>query len=115
MGKITTHVLDTADGKPAEGIRITLRRLNSGESLADVTTNSDGRCDAPLLSGVQLTPGRYQIEFHVGDYFADSDRATDEIPFLDVVPVQFGINDAAAHYHIPLLISPYGYNTYRGS
>ena len=115
MGKITTHILDTASGKPAAGIRIILSRSDDDEILTDTLTNADGRCDAPLLSGKELTPGRYRIDFHVGSYFADSKAASDDISFLNVVPVEFGINDAGGHYHIPLLISPYGYSTYRGS
>jgi len=115
MGKITTHILDTASGKPAAGVRIILSRPDDNEILTDTMTNADGRCDTPLLSGKELTPGRYRIDFHVGPYFATSKTASDDISFLNVVPVEFGINNADAHYHIPLLISPYGYSTYRGS
>ncbi|WP_339860588.1 hydroxyisourate hydrolase [Paremcibacter congregatus] len=110
-GKITTHVLDTASGKPAAGIRIRMTRLADQQCLADVITNADGRCAAPLLSGDQMQAGRYRLDFHVGDYFS----SPDEVAFLDVVPVDFGVTDSDAHYHIPLLISPYGYSTYRGS
>ena len=115
MGKVTTHVLDTAAGKPAAGIRIVLHRADSGEVLTDVRTNADGRCEGPLLSGEKLVAGRYRIDFHVGPYFANSGSTSDAIAFLDVVPVEFGINDPDGHYHVPLLISPYGYSTYRGS
>jgi len=120
MGKITTHILDTASGKPAAGIQIILRRAGSDKILTDVKTNADGRCDNPLLMGEALTPGHYQIDFHVGAYFAATNFTTTGaspggIAFLNVVPVAFGINDAEANYHIPLLISPYGYSTYRGS
>lgn len=115
MGKVTTHILDTAAGKPAAGVRIVLHHADSGEILTDVTTNADGRCDAPLLSGEKLVAGRYRIDFHVGAYFTRSGTSSDEVPFLDVVPVSFGISDPDGHYHVPLLISPYGYSTYRGS
>ena len=108
-GRLTTHVLDTAAGKPAAGVRITVSR--GGECLRDIVTNADGRADGPLLAGAQFTPGVYELEFHVGDYF----RARDEPPFLDVVPVRFGVHQAGRHYHVPLLISPFGYSTYRGS
>ncbi len=114
MGKITTHILDTASGKPASGVKIILSRSENGDILTRMTTNADGRCDSPLLSGQDLTPGRYRIDFHVGDYFTGTGGG-DDIAFLDVVPVEFGINDGDGHYHIPLLISPYGYSTYRGS
>ncbi len=113
MGKITTHILDTAAGCPAAGVRIILSR--AGEILADCVTNDDGRCDNPVIEGNDMTPGRYRLEFQVGDYFRQAGVSLDEVPFLDIVPVEFGITDAGAAYHIPLLISPYGYSSYRGS
>lgn len=113
MGKITTHILDTAAGCPAAGVRIILSR--AGEILTDCVTNDDGRCDNPVIEGDDMTPGRYRLEFHVGDYFRRAGVSLDDIPFLDIVPVEFGITDTEAAYHIPLLISPYGYSSYRGS
>lgn len=115
-GRLTTHVLDTAAGKPAAGVRITVSR--NGVTLCDIVTNHDGRAPGPLLAGADFTPGVYEIEFHVGDYFrkqGGAPAAPDVTPFLDVVPVRFGIRDASQHYHVPLLISPFGYSTYRGS
>lgn len=109
-GKITTHVLDTAHGRPAAGLRIELFRLGEERSLlASIHTNRDGRTDRPLVEGPNFTEGSYEILFHVGDYFGEPDS------FLDVVPVRFTISDAAAHYHVPLLCTPWSYSTYRGS
>ncbi|MDR0810589.1 MAG: hydroxyisourate hydrolase [Gemmobacter sp.] len=116
-GRLTTHVLDTARGKPAAGVRITLYRL-SGESrfkLAEAVTNADGRTDAPMLVGADLTSGRYELVFHVGDYLRAGGQAGEDVLFLDEVPIRFGIQDALQHYHVPLLISPFAYSTYRGS
>ncbi|AMB44896.1 hydroxyisourate hydrolase [Methylobacterium sp. AMS5] len=118
--RLTTHVLDTAAGRPAAGLTLHLLRIE-GESrtlLKTAATNADGRCDAPLLSGEAMAPGIYEIAFEVGAYFARA--AGGEPPsFLDIVPVRFRIApqgpDAPAHLHVPLLISPYGYSTYRGS
>jgi 5-hydroxyisourate hydrolase len=110
MGKLTTHVLDTAQGRPGAGILVELYRLE-GETatpVASVTTNRDGRTDAPLLEGEKFRAGTYQLLFHVGAYFKSQG-------FLDAVPIRFTIADAAAHYHVPLLCSPWGYTTYRGS
>jgi 5-hydroxyisourate hydrolase len=110
MGKLTTHVLDTANGRPGAGMKIELS-LRQGEGwahLKTVTTNKDGRTDEPLAEGPGLRPGQYRLEFHVGAYFKHKD-------FLDVVPVRFHVADAGAHYHVPLLCSPWGYTTYRGS
>ncbi len=116
-GRLTTHVLDTMAGRPAAGVAISLFRLNGGERQAVTTalTNADGRCDAPLLEGDAMTAGTYELCFHVGDYFRSCNVELPDPPFFDVVPVRFGIGDASAHYHVPLLISPYGYSTYRGS
>jgi 5-hydroxyisourate hydrolase len=110
MGKLTTHILDTARGKPGAGIAVELFLLEGQDwkRLKNVKTNSDGRTDAPLLEGDALCTGTYQIVFHVGAYFAGEG-------FLDLVPVRFKIADAGAHYHVPLLCSPWSYSTYRGS
>lgn len=116
MGRLTTHVLDTANGRPAAGMRIVLFRLDPApELLADVVTNADGRCEGPLLEGEAFVPGVYELSFHVADYFRAAGTALPEPAFLDVVPVRFGIADADDHFHVPLLAAPYGYSTYRGS
>jgi 5-hydroxyisourate hydrolase len=117
QGRLTTHVLDTATGNPAAGLSIDLFVLDGDDRtrIKSVTTNSDGRCDAPLLSGDALAVGEYELVFHAGDYLRQSGAALSEPAFLDVIPIRFGIADAGAHYHVPLLISPYGYSTYRGS
>jgi 5-hydroxyisourate hydrolase len=107
-GGLTTHVLDTARGRPAAGVRIDLLRVADGELLRTATTNADGRTDAPLLGAGELQAGEYELVFAVGDYFGE--RA-----FLDRVPVRFSIADPEAHYHVPLLVSPWSYSTYRGS
>jgi 5-hydroxyisourate hydrolase len=104
--KLSTHVLDIAQGRPAAGMTIEL--WSRGALLKTVVTNADGRPDAPLLAGAELIAGEYEIVFHVGDYFGT--RA-----FLDRVPVRFTISDAATSYHVPLLCSPWSYSTYRGS
>lgn len=113
-GRLTTHVLDTMRGKPGAGIRIELYALEGvmAKRVADTITNADGRTDAPLLAGDALRAGRYELLFHVGDYFR---RDGGDSPFLDVVPIRFAVADAAAHYHVPLLASPWSYTTYRGS
>jgi 5-hydroxyisourate hydrolase len=117
MGRLTTHILDTANGRPAAGVRIELFRLDGDgrEPLASVTTNHDGRTDQPLLAGDAFRPGRYELVFHIGAYFAGAGAEQPDPPFLDTVPLRFGIADAAAHYHVPLLASPWSYSTYRGS
>ncbi len=118
-GRLTTHVLDTAQGHPAANMSIELWRLNAEGSgrtlLKTVRTNGDGRTDAPLLTGDELTAGVYELVFVVDKYFAAQGIATASPPFLDRVPVRFGIADAASHYHVPLLVSPWAYSTYRGS
>jgi 5-hydroxyisourate hydrolase len=117
-GYLSTHVLDTARGRPAAGLRVELFRLDpaSGErsSLKTTRTNADGRTDAPLLEGEELEVATYEIVFGVGEYFAAEVGVSDP-PFLGRVPVRFGIADASAHYHVPLLASPWSYSTYRGS
>ena len=118
-GRLTTHVLDTAQGKPAASMAIELWRLGpqSGDRklLKTIRTNADGRTDVPLLSEGELEAGVYELVFAVGDYFAGQPVATTKPPFLDRVPVRFGIADPDAHYHVPLLVSPWAYSTYRGS
>jgi 5-hydroxyisourate hydrolase len=116
-GRLTTHVLDTMNGTPGAGIVIELFRLDGGQSnrLARVSTNADGRSPAPLLEGPRLLPAVYELRFHVGVYFRARGVTLPELAFLDVVPIRFGVADAARHYHVPLLISPFGYSTYRGS
>lgn len=114
MGKLTTHVLDTAQGRPGAGIRVELFRLDgeAGTLLATVATNRDGRTDQPLAEGTGFRSGTYQLVFHIGEYFRGQGL---EGSFLDVVPVRFSIADAGAHYHVPLLCTPWSYSTYRGS
>ena len=118
MGRLTTHVLDTANGCPGEGIQIRLYRLaedGSQHLLREVVTNDDGRVDGPILEGADFAVGGYLLEFAAADYFRARGTVLPEPAFLDIVPIRFGIADAGAHYHVPLLISPYGYSTYRGS
>lgn len=117
MGKLTTHVLDTARGKPGDGVRIAVFRCPPGARtlLTEALTNADGRCDQPLLADAAFQPGTYEMDFHVGAYFARQGAALPDPPFLDVVTIRLGIADALAHYHVPLLVSPYAYSTYRGS
>jgi 5-hydroxyisourate hydrolase len=109
-GRITTHVLDTAKGRPGAGMKVEFSVLEGKDwkPLKTVTTNKDGRTDQPLLEGEMLKAGTYQLLFHVGEYFGEK-------AFLDLVPIRFGITDASVHYHVPLLCSPWGYTTYRGS
>ncbi len=116
-GHLTTHVLDTAQGKPAAGLTIELVRLGEAgdESIKTATTNADGRIDAPLLEEAAMAVGTVELRFHVGDYFRREGLALAEPPFLDVVPVRFAIADVDQHYHVPLLCSPWSYATYRGS
>jgi 5-hydroxyisourate hydrolase len=117
MGRLTTHVLDTARGSPASDLSIDLFRLDGDVPVLMKTTktNDDGRCDAPLLDGDALQKGRYQLVFMVAAYLRQSGDDLPEIPFLDDVVINFGINDPTQHYHVPLLLSAYGYSTYRGS
>lgn len=117
MGRLSTHVLDTVNGRPAAGIAVTLERIaadGSREQVAQAVTNADGRTDAPLLSGT-LTPGSYELSFAIGTYFRSLGAALPEPAFLDVVPLRFGIAEPEGHYHVPLLASPWSYSTYRGS
>jgi 2-oxo-4-hydroxy-4-carboxy-5-ureidoimidazoline decarboxylase len=116
-GRLSTHVLDTVAGRPAAGVRVQLTEIGaSAESLlAETVTNADGRTDAPLLAGGPLRIGRYRLDFYVGAYFAARQVAGADPPFLDVVPIRFAIAEPEGHYHVPLLVSPWSYSTYRGS
>jgi 5-hydroxyisourate hydrolase len=115
--KLSTHVLDTAHGCPASGMKIELWSLDGEERTLVTTTktNPDGRTEMPLLAADEMATGHYEIIFHVGDYFAAKSANLPKIRFLDQVPVRFGIADAGAGYHVPLLCSPWAYSTYRGS
>jgi hydroxyisourate hydrolase len=117
MGRLSTHVLDTHSGKPAAGVKIELFSLASGgrRLLKSTTTNADGRTDAPLLAGEEYAAGVYELCFHVGDYFRARGVTLPEPAFIDVAPIRFGMADADGHYHVPLLVSPWSYSTYRGS
>ena len=118
MGKLTTHVLDTVYGGPAEGVRIDLNAIaddGTARLLATVHTNRDGRTDQPLLDGTAFAAGQYELTFHVGAYFSARTPTPAQPPFLDVIPIRFGIADPGVHYHVPLLVSPWSYSTYRGS
>ena len=119
MGRLTTHVLDSVRGCPAAGLAIEFWRVdwNGGgrRLLKEVRTNADGRTDVPLLNDDELEVGIYELVFAVGDYFAAHETRAPSPPFLDRIPVRFGIADPAGHYHVPLLVSPWAYSTYRGS
>lgn len=116
MSGLTTHVLDTASGKPGRGVHYRLFWLDGGRlELLSGHTNNDGRCNAPLLDEESIRPGQYELVFHVADYFRGQGLELPDPPFLDQVVIRFGIADTSQHYHVPLLISPYGYSTYRGS
>ena len=116
-GFLTTHVLDTARGCPAAGIHILLYRVtgNSRSQIAEALTNADGRTDARMLAGEGFTVGVYELVFCAGDYLRATGQVTGKVLFLDDIPIRFGIVDATAHYHVPLLLSGFGYSTYRGS
>ncbi|MEJ1156940.1 hydroxyisourate hydrolase [Prosthecomicrobium sp. N25] len=116
MGRLTTHVLDTTTGLPARGLVVELWSAGPAPALIrTVTTNDDGRIDGPVLEGDAFRAGVYELRFHAGDYLRASGAALPEPAFLDVIPIRFGIADPSRHYHVPLLVSPYGYSTYRGS
>ena len=117
MGQLSTHVLDTAHGRPGEGIPIELFSVAGGtrQSLGQFVTNSDGRSEAPLLEGASFAVGTYELEFRVAAYFARMGSELADPAFLDVITLRFSIADAGAHYHVPLLVSPWSYSTYRGS
>jgi 5-hydroxyisourate hydrolase len=118
MGRLTTHVLDTVAGAPARAMMVELNLIGAdGQShpVKQVKTNDDGRIDAPLLEGATFVAGTYELRFHVAEYFVRTGTAQASPPFLDIVPLRFTIADTAAHYHVPLLVSPWSYSTYRGS
>jgi 5-hydroxyisourate hydrolase len=118
MTRLSTHVLDTANGCPANGVRIDLHRSRADGGLdliKSAVTNADGRTDAPLLTGDSYKPGTYMLTFHIGDYFRSRGTKLSEPAFLDVIPIRFSIADPEGHYHVPLLVSPWAYSTYRGS
>ncbi len=115
MGRLTTHVLDIANGCPGAAIRIELFRCGKTPAICAVTSNADGRCDKPLLEGEDFATGEYELVFHAGEYFNKLGQEDGEHRFLDQVVIRFGINDSDQHYHVPLLLSPFGYSTYRGS
>ena len=118
MGRLTTHVLDTANGRPAAAVRIRVYRVGGGgerQLLREATTNADGRCDAPLLEDADFEVGIYELVFGAGAYFGAIGSAGPRPPFVGDVVLRFGIADAAQHYHVPLLVSPWSWSTYRGS
>ena len=115
MGRLTTHILDTANGRPAAGVEIRLYSLAGDRTeCASAQTNSDGRTDSPLLDGDAMQAGTYELEFDIGSYFAGLGVTSGDPSFLDTVVIRFGVN-ADEHYHVPLLVSPWSYSTYRGS
>lgn len=117
-GFLTTHILDTANGCPANGVAIALYRIEADRQVEITTTrtNDDGRTDTPLIPKGQLQAGQYELVFAIGDYFRTKRTLADtDHPFIDIVPIRFGIADANDHYHVPLLASPFSYSTYRGS
>lgn len=118
MAGLTTHILDLTHGRPAAGVKVTLYGRDEGgarREIAESKTNADGRCPGPLLEPEDLKMGRYQLDFYIGDYYRSLGVALPDPAFLDVVTIAFGVADASFHYHVPLLVSPYGYSTYRGS
>jgi len=118
MGRLTTHVLDTVAGAPARAMLVELNLIGAdgkSQPVKQVKTNDDGRVDAPLLEGSTFVAGTYELRFHVAEYFTRNGTAQASPPFLDIVPLRFTIADTGAHYHVPLLVSPWSYSTYRGS
>ena len=118
MAGVTTHVLDVTIGRPAECVRVELYELVGGAErklVADVVTNADGRTDKPLMNADQARAGQFEVVFHAGDYFRRRRIEIAHPPFLDVIPIRFGVSDPRAHYHVPLIVSPWSYSTYRGS
>ncbi len=117
MAGITTHILDVSGGIPATGVSVELYR-QSGETwdmVRELVTNVDGRTDEPILKPEETTIAVYELRFHIGDYFAAKNNDEDDVPFLDIVPVRFSISELTRHYHVPLLVAPWSYTTYRGS
>jgi len=117
MTGLTTHVLDTANGIPAKGVKIELYKYSGGvrTKIRETVTNDDGRTDAPILGEDQFVPNEYELMFYVGDYFRGKCANISDPPFLDSVPVRFYVADHTKHFHVPLLVSPWAYSTYRGS
>ena len=116
MGRLTTHVLDTALGKPAMGLKIDLwRRSETPVLVSSHVTNADGRVDGPIMDGERFETGEFELQFHAGDYLQRTGQDLPKPLFLDVIPIRFGISEPDGHYHVPLLLSPFGYSTYRGS
>lgn len=118
MGRLTTHVLDTSSGLPASDLAFSLWKIapdGSRRRICELRTNADGRVDRPILEGDSFVPGTYELIFAVGDYFRRCGVALKEPAFLDEIPLRFGISDGDGHLHVPLLVAPYGYSTYRGS
>jgi hydroxyisourate hydrolase len=118
LAGLTTHVLDVTRGGPAQGVRIELYELDAGGGqrlVTETTTNADGRTDRPLIGAGQARVGRFELLFHAGDYFRAQGARLADPPFLDVVPIRFAVADPSAHYHVPLILSPWSYSTYRGS
>ena len=117
MGHLSTHVLDTANGCPAAGMQVTLQRVDAAGAvtLKQVTLNLDGRADGPLLGATEMAVGSYRLQFQVAPYFRALGIQLPQPPFLDTVQLDFGISDAGGHYHVPLLVSPWSYSTYRGA
>jgi 5-hydroxyisourate hydrolase len=117
MGKLSTHVLDTAQGKPGAGVKVELYAVDGGQRtlLKQDATNQDGRCNTPLLEGEQLRAGQYELVFAAGDYFAAQGVALPSPRFIDRVTIAFGVADPGQNYHVPLVVTPWSYSTYRGS
>jgi len=118
MAGLTTHVLDTTSGRPAAGVEIEVFELTPAGTwslIAQTKTNADGRTDAPLIPAAQARVGKFELVFHIGAYFAAKGAALASPPFLDLVPIRFGVADPSAHYHVPLVATPWSYSTYRGS
>ncbi len=118
MAGLTTHVLDVTSGRPADGVRVELYELTDSSErkpITDVVTNADGRTDKPLMSADQARVGQFELIFHAGDYFRRRRAELPDPPFLDIIPIRFGLADPQSHYHVPLLVSPWSYSTYRGS
>ena len=116
MTKLTPHVLDVYSGKPGKGILVELFNINNSErkKINSIKLNDDGRANSPLIEGEKFVKGKYELVFYIGDYFKNISSASD-VPFLDDVIIRFGISDPLQHYHVPLLVSPWSYSTYRGS
>ncbi len=117
MGFLTTHVLDTSNGCPASNVQIELQRILKSKTanIIKVSTNKDGRCSKPILEGEDFVVGTYELNFHIGEYFKNLNSDMGINNFLDIIPVRFNISSSDEHYHVPLLVSPFSYTTYRGS